>query len=39
MMIKIVIITMMMTITVIAVLGDDLNWTPAKNTTHYGAKG
>jgi hypothetical protein len=38
--IKNAIITMMMaTMTVIVVLRDDLNWTPAKNTPQYGAKG
>jgi hypothetical protein len=40
MMIKIVIVTMVVTtITVIVILRDDLNWTPAKNTPHYGGKG
>jgi hypothetical protein len=38
--IEIVIVTMVMTTTtVIAVLRDGLNWTPDKNTPHYGAKG
>ena len=29
----------MSTTTVIVVLRDNLNWTPAKNTPDYGAKG